>query len=113
MSDRRRCGLRLFRSRILLGTCAVAAVFAACVGIRARADMEPWLQTTVSGSALESALYRLMDLPGLRTLYLRPPAEARRELDKLVDADPAQAQLYALRAHVEEQALDFASAERD
>ena len=74
------------------------------------------MQTAVSGSAIESALFRAMDLPGIRTLYPRPPAEAREQFTSLIAATPSTrdaAQLYALRAHVDEQALDFSAAEQD
>ena len=38
------------------------------------------MEQVVGNSPIESALYRLMDLPGLRTLYPRPPAEARTDV---------------------------------
>lgn len=104
--------MRLFRSRISLLASATGLVL--CVAaVHVRADLAPWMQSVISGSAIEAALYRAMDLPGVHALFPRPPAEARRELDKLVSAGPASAELYALRAHTEEQSLDFASAERD
>ena len=71
------------------------------------------MQQVVGSSPLESALYRLMDLPGLRTLYPRPPAEARTELSSLLAGDPANPELYALRARTDEQTLDFTVAEAD
>ena len=71
------------------------------------------MQQIVSASAIESAIYRMMDLPGLRTLYPRPPAEARTELSTLVQKSPADPELYALRARTNEQSLDFTAAERD
>jgi hypothetical protein len=67
----------------------------------------------VGGSAVEAALFRMMQVPGLSVLYPRPPAEAVPALSALVAKSPADAQLYALRAHTEEEALDFAAAERD
>ena len=85
-----------------------------CVtGFYARADLPLWMQTAISGSAIEAALYRAMDLPGVKTLYPRPSAEARGELNGLLKSKPDAAQLYALRAHSEEQALDFSAAEQD
>lgn len=105
--------MRSSRNRIALSTAGGVVLAAALTVAHVRADIEPWMQTAVSGSAIEAALYRAMDLPGLRTLYPRPPIEARGEVDKLVAGSPADAQLYALRAHVEEQALDFAAAEKD
>ena len=71
------------------------------------------MQQIAGSSRLESALYRLMDLPGLRTLYPRPPAEARTELSSLLAGDPTNSELYALRARTDEQTLDFIAAEAD
>ncbi|HEY2037784.1 MAG TPA: hypothetical protein VGG96_12260, partial [Steroidobacteraceae bacterium] len=105
--------MKLSRNRILTLAAGGAFVSLALLAVRARADIEPWVQTAVSGSAIETALYRLLDRPGVRVLYPRPPAEARAELDQLVAAYATQSQLYTLRAHVEEQALDFSGAERD
>ena len=101
--------MKLSRNRAL---CATAAVTLAC-GLGAHALLPAWMQSVVSGSAIEAALYRAMELPGLRTLYQRPPVEARGQLTTLIAATPDAAQLYALRAQVEEQALDFAAAEQD
>ena len=94
--------------RILITTFAALTT----VAVAARADLAPWMQSAIGGSDIEAALYRMMDLPGLRMLYPRPPAEARKQLDALVAAKP-EAELFALRAHVDEQALDFAAAEQD
>ena len=94
--------------RILITTFAALTA----VAVAARADLAPWMQSAIGGSDIEAALYRMMDLPGLRMLYPRPPAEARKQLDALVAAKP-EAELFALRAHVDEQALDFAAAEQD
>jgi transcriptional regulator with XRE-family HTH domain len=93
------------------GCAALAVVCVVCV--RARADLAPWMQDVVSGSAIEAALYRVMSLPGMKVMYPRPAAEARGQMDALVKSKPEDAQLYALRAHVDEQALDFAAAEQD
>ncbi len=75
----------------------------------ALALLPPWLQHIRSGAAFESALYRLMDLPGTRVFFPRPPKESIAELNKLPPTDA----LYSLRAHQEEQALDFSAAESD
>jgi cellulose synthase operon protein C len=71
------------------------------------------MQDVVGGSAIEAALYRLMDLPGVKVLYPRPANEARAELNGLVSKAPGQAELYSLRAMADEQALDFKAAEAD
>jgi hypothetical protein len=81
--------------------------------LRAGAVLPPWVQMVVGGSAVEAALFRMMQVPGLSVLYPRPPAEAVPALSALVAKNPVDAQLYALRAHSEEEALDFAAAERD
>ena len=91
----------------------VALTAAGAMAMQARAGLAPWMQYVVSGSAMEAALYRVMNLPGVKVMYPRPPAEARGQVDALVKTKPEDAQLYALRAHVEEQALDFAAAEQD
>ena len=91
----------------------VLVLSAGAMGIRARADLPGWMQYVVAGSAVEAALYRVMELPGVKALYPRPPAEARGEMDALVKAKPDAAELYALRAQVEEQSLAFEDAERD
>ena len=93
---------------------AIAAVaMVSAIAIVARAELPTWMQSIVSGSAIEAALFRAMAIPSTSTLYSRPPAEARAQLDPLVAAKPDEAELYAVRARVEEQALDFTSAEHD
>ena len=110
--------MKSFPSRLvpyaMRSACATAAVAAVCaMGVDARADLPAWMQYTVAGSTMENALYRLMSLPGVRVLYPRPPAEARDQINGLLQSKPDDAELYALRAHVEEQALDFTAAEAD
>ena len=97
-------------ARTFLTTTLLCITTLTLAALAARAELEPWLQSAVSDSAIEAALYRAMELPGLRALYPRPPAEARRQLDTLVVATPT-AELFALRAHIDEQALDFPAAE--
>jgi hypothetical protein len=72
-----------------------------------------WLQDTESGSAAESALYRLMQLPAMEIPYRRSPRETRPALTELLKNDQSHAALYSLRALEDEQALDFDAAERD
>jgi hypothetical protein len=86
-----------------------AALAAVCVAVlfawQARADLPRWMQDAVSGSAIEAALYRAMDIPAMKALYPRPPKEAQGELNGLIDKAPGQAELYSLRA-LEEERLD-------
>lgn len=100
--------MKCFRRAAIVGVVGLGAV-----AVAARADLPAWMQSIVSGSAIEAALFRVMDIPSTHTLYPRPPAEARAKLDPLVAEKPNDAELYAVRAQVEEQALDFTSAERD
>ncbi len=51
----------------------------------------------------------MMDLSGVHVFFPRPPRESVAELNKL----PASPALYSLRAHQEEEALDFTAAEND
>jgi len=97
------------KSRLSLAAVALLGATA----LTAHADLPVWMQQIVSASTIESALYRMMDLPGLHTLYPRPPAESRTELSALVQKSPADPELYALRARANEQALDFTAAEND
>ena len=77
--------------------------------LTAAAILPPWLQHIRADATFEAALYRMMDLPGARVFFPRPPKESVAELNKL----PVSAALYSLRAHQEEQALDFTAAETD
>ena len=95
------------------GLLLAAAALLAPTALTAHADLPAWMQQIVSASTIESALYRMMDLPGLHTLYPRPPAESRAELSTLVQKSPTNPELYALRARADEQALDFTAAEQD
>jgi len=72
-----------------------------------------WLENAEAGSGVEKALYRLMKLPGGDALYRRSPRETRPELTGLINNSQNSAALYSLRALEDEQALDFAAAERD
>jgi cellulose synthase operon protein C len=83
------------------------------IAIVARGEIPEWLQNIQAGTPVENALFRLMSLPGGDVLARRPPREARPLLDKLVDAQPKNADLYSLRAMEEEQQLDFDASEKD
>jgi tetratricopeptide (TPR) repeat protein len=93
---------------IALGLCG-----ASLIGWQARAALPRWMQDAIGSSAIEAALYRAMEIPGVKALYPRPPKEAQGELSALIGKAPEQADLYLLRAMEEEQALDFRAAETD
>ncbi|HTW47563.1 MAG TPA: hypothetical protein VMD92_06435 [Acidobacteriaceae bacterium] len=79
----------------------------------ARHTIADWLENAESGSGVEAALFRAMQLPGGDILFRRSPREARPALTELIDANQDRAALYSLRALEDEQALDFDAAERD
>ena len=88
------------------------AIILGCV-LLLRAGLPPWAENTVAGSALEAALYRVMNVPVEPVMHLRPPAESRSQLTRLINQSPHNAELYAIRAREEERALDFIAAEAD
>ena len=71
-----------------------------------------WIEDVESGSGIEQALYRAMQLPGGEVLFRRAPAETVPALTALAISQKSAA-LSSLRALEEEQALDFPAAERD
>ena len=97
--------------RILL--CAGIVLGALIVPAAANATFPAWMQHIVGASTVESALYRVMQLPAAQALYPRPPKEAAAQLSQLIATNAANAELYQLRAQADEQALDEAAAESD
>jgi cellulose synthase operon protein C len=83
------------------------------VPVAANATFPAWMQHIVGASTVESALYRAMQLPAVQALYPRPPKEAATQLSQLIATNSGNAELYQLRAHADEQALDEAAAESD
>jgi cellulose synthase operon protein C len=120
---RRRLHLRLIfaASAAVFILVTVSALFALRIprlhslraALYAYSTLPQWLTNTESGSAVESALYRLMTLPTGDVLYRRPPAESRPQLADLIKANNERGALYSLRALQDEQALDFTAAESD
>lgn len=76
-------------------------------------SLHSWLQNSEGGSAVESALYRLMHLPFGDVLYPRSPRETRPALAEMIKKSAKDGALYSLKALQDEQALDFRSAEAD
>ena len=87
----------------------LAVVLGVVVG---RAALPAWTADVIANSAIETALFRSMNLPGGAVLHVRPPAEARDHLTHLIDGKPSP-ELYGLRAREEERAGDYASSEAD
>lgn len=101
------------RLRFYIVAGAITFSAASCIVLSAHGELPKWMQFAVSGSEVEAALYRAMDLAGVKVLYPKPPSESRTALSDLVRKSPQQADLYSLRARADEQALDFAAAEAD
>jgi cellulose synthase operon protein C len=93
--------------RIAGAALALGGLFAA------HADLTKWAEGINAGNRLEAVFFRNVLLPSGAVPVRRPPKETRPELTKLIDAAPADAELYSLRALEDEQQLDFAAAEAD
>ncbi len=89
---------------------AVAVVLAA---LAIASELPPVAADIVAKSALETALFRLMGVPGGVVTHLRPPWEARSHLTSLLQQSPHQAGLYSIRAREEERLQDYTAAEAD
>ena len=115
----RTAGLRIGMAATALGAAALTASASLVVWqnpgllLGAGSSLSRWLENAESGSGVENALYRLMKLPGGEILFRRSPRETRSALTSLIGANQKSAALYSLRAMEDEQALDFAAAERD
>jgi len=83
------------------------------VAVTTRADHPEWIKFIEAGSRIEQAFFRPYNLPAGTVNLRRPPKETRVELTTLINATPAQADLYSYRAREEELLLDFNAAEAD
>src|SRR5215472_12149174 len=79
----------------------------------AMGELPSWIRNVEANSAIESAFFRMMSLPGAAVAFRRPPSETRPALGELIKAQPHAAELYSLRALEDEQQLDFSAAESD
>src|SRR6266567_4088248 len=123
----RRCTLKWSRDRrtrfLLVAAGAALATCGSVAAVRPFAHVhallfkpgegfERWIENVSSGSDIEKALFRVMQLPGGDVLFRRAPGETVPALTELQQRQKTTA-LYSLRALEEEQKLDFAAAERD
>ncbi len=113
--------MKCFRERAIRVAGAGCATAAACLCLgamrmpvlfHAGGGFARWIENVPAGSVVEGALFRSMQLPGGEFLFRRPPRETVTALSELQKSDNTAA-LFPLRAMEEEQALDFAAAERD
>ncbi len=94
---------------------ATATVLLSSAGfvLGAKGDLPIWIRNVEAKTGLERAFFRSMQLAYGEVLFRRPPAETRPALGELVQQQPTDANLYALRALEAEQQLDFVAAEND
>ncbi len=93
---------------------AIAAVIIALAGsVAAVGELPSWIRNIEAKSGIEAAFFRMMSLPKSAVAFRRPPSESRIALTDSLKSQPRNAELYALRALADEQALDFTGAESD
>ncbi len=88
-----------------------AAVVALVALTAARASLPDWVR--YARDNLEAVFFREVELPGGAVPSRRPPRETRELLGERIQAQPDAADLYALRAHEAERALDMVAAQSD
>ncbi|MGE5325395.1 MAG: tetratricopeptide repeat protein, partial [Deltaproteobacteria bacterium] len=103
---------RVNRRRSVVLAALGVAIFAGW-GICVRGALPAWMVNAEAGSAIETALFRLMSLPDGNVLFPKPPREARPALSQLIEKQPKAGELYSLRALEDDQQLDFKAAEGD
>ncbi|HEY6389401.1 MAG TPA: hypothetical protein VIX91_27275 [Candidatus Acidoferrum sp.] len=91
----------------------VLLVGASTFALTAKGELPAWIHNIEAKTDVERAFFRAMQLPYGEVLFRRPPAETRPALGDLLQQQPANADLYSLRALEDEQQLDFTAAERD
>ncbi len=99
-----------FTRRLLLGVLAFSLL---SFGVAARADLERWAQNVEGGSTFDLALFRSVIMPWGAMLVRRAPRDSRAMLDQMAAKTPNDADLYLMRARVDEESLDFKAAEAD
>ena len=104
----RRTSLR--HRRLLL---ALLVVTLLGFGMAARGALEEWVQNVEGAGRFEAVFFRPVPMPSGQVLARRPPKESRAVLNEFVSKSPSDAELFLMRARVEEQQLDFTAAEGD
>jgi hypothetical protein len=97
-----------WRHKVLLAVAVLSAVT-----VVTHADHPEWIRFIEAGSRIEQAFFKPYNLPAGVVNLRRPPKETKNELTTLINATPAQADLYSYRAREEELLLDFTAAEAD
>ena len=94
------------------GRSAVAAGLLLAGSLALRGELQQWVQR-LSAGPLIALFFRTVSLPDGAVAIRRPPAETRAALSDAILVKPAVGNLYRLRAHEDERALDFTAAEAD
>ena len=111
--------MKCFRDSAANTSCSVRirrwmiAVFVVAISLAAMGELPLWIRNIESGSAIEATFFRMMPLPAGAVPFRRPPSETRPALTEQIKSQPHNADLYAMRAHEDEQQLDFTAAESD
>jgi len=108
--------LKSFREFPPNRTWKVGALLFAVVGafaLTTKGELPAWIRNIEARTRVEGAFFRPMHLPYGDVLFRRPPGETRPALQELIQQQPANAELYSLRAMEDERQLDFAVAEND
>lgn len=77
------------------------------------ADLPEWISTIEVRSKLEAVFYQTLTFGANTVAWRKPPKETRPALNEQIQQNPAEAELYYLRAREAEAQLDFAAAEAD
>ena len=92
---------------------AVGACFLLSAGIVGRAELERWAQNVEGVGGFDLALFRSVIMPSGVVKARREPGDSRALLDQMAAKSPNNAELYLMRARVDEESLDFSAAEAD
>jgi tetratricopeptide (TPR) repeat protein len=103
--------LKSFPKRRFLAALFVLALLPA--GAAMRAQLERWAQDVEGGGRFDFALFRSVLMPWGPVAVRRTAKDSAPILDDLVRKSPSDPEIYLMRARVNEEALDFASAEAD
>jgi len=92
---------------------AVVACFLLSASIVTRAQLERWAQNVEAGGVFDLALFRSVIMPSGVVTARRSPRDSRALLDQMAAKSPSNAELYLMRARVDEELLNFTAAEAD
>ena len=89
-----------------------AAALLLSASLALRGELQEWVQRLPAGPLI-SIFFRSVSMPDGAVAIRRNPSETRAALNNAILVKPAVSNLYRLRAHEDERALDFTAAEAD